>query len=300
MPSSVAGIVFRGAVLFVGASFCAVACSKPEAFNQRPGLGDAGLSGSTGGAAGGTNPANGGTGGDPGSIPTTSGAAGSVDPNGGAGSTGGGGGQTSMGADAAAGAGGGGGGGTAGGTAGTTGSAHDGGVAGRGAAGAAGGAAGAAGGADAGVTGAAGAPIDAGGGATVEYTGIVATSSSNEPNTSLGNVEPKLAVDGIMTTRWSSGYTDNEWLTLDLGATKQISRVTIFWEAAYGKAFNIRVSNNNTTWTTLRSVTNGMGGTEDLTALAGSGRYVQMQGVTRALTLYGYSIWEIQVYGTTP
>jgi len=139
-----------------------------------------------------------------------------------------------------------------------------------------------------------------GDGALVQYSGIVATSSSNEANASLGHADPKLAVDGNMTTRWSSGYTDLEWLTLDLGSVKQVSRVTIYWEKAYGKAFNIRVSNDNASWTTLRAVTAGVGGTEDLTSLAGNGRYVQMQGVTRALTTYGYSIWEMQAYGTTP
>ena len=41
----------------------------------------------------------------------------------------------------------------------------------------------------------------------------------------------------------------------------------------------------------------GNGTTDDLTGLSGSGRYVRMNGVTRG-TAYGYSLYEMQVYGT--
>ncbi|HVR60574.1 MAG TPA: discoidin domain-containing protein [Polyangia bacterium] len=118
-----------------------------------------------------------------------------------------------------------------------------------------------------------------------------ATSSSVE-NSMLG---PANAVDGNMNTRWSSAFSDPQWLRVDLGATKAIGRVVIFWEAAYGKNYQIQVSNDATNWTTIKSVTNGDGGTDDWSGLVGSGRYVRMYGTARA-TPYGYSIWELQIY----
>jgi hypothetical protein len=103
------------------------------------------------------------------------------------------------------------------------------------------------------------------------------------------------AVDGNTGTRWSSQFSDPQWLQVDLGATAAISQVVLRWEAAYATAFQIQVSDNATNWTSIYSTTTGMGGTQTLN-VTGSGRYVRMYGTTRANT-YGYSLWEFQVYG---
>jgi F5/8 type C domain len=104
------------------------------------------------------------------------------------------------------------------------------------------------------------------------------------------------AVDGnLTTTRWSSAFSDPQWIYVDLGATHTISRVVLTWQTAYGKAYEIQTSNDATAWTSIFSTTAGDGGTDDL-AVSGSGRYVRMYGTVRA-TGYGYSLYELQVYG---
>ena len=119
-----------------------------------------------------------------------------------------------------------------------------------------------------------------------------ATASSVETNALVaGN-----AFDGNLTTRWSSGYTNTEWLQVDLGASHTISRVRLVWEAAYGSQYQIQVSNDGLSWTPIFTRSNGTGGTEDLTSLSGTGRYVRMQGVQRG-TPWGYSLYEMEVYG---
>ncbi|MFG1708911.1 discoidin domain-containing protein [Nonomuraea sp. M3C6] len=105
------------------------------------------------------------------------------------------------------------------------------------------------------------------------------------------------AVDGNTGTRWSSAFSDPQWLQVDLGATATVTSVTLRWEAAYARAFRIQVSPDASTWTDIYSTTTGTGGTQTLT-VSGSGRYVRMYGTTRA-TGYGYSLWEFQIYGTT-
>jgi len=75
-----------------------------------------------------------------------------------------------------------------------------------------------------------------------------------------------------------------------------ISKVVLNWEAAYGKAFQIQTSNDGTTWTNVYSTTTGTGGTQSLD-VSGSGRYVRMNGTQRG-TVYGYSLWKFQVYGS--
>ena len=104
------------------------------------------------------------------------------------------------------------------------------------------------------------------------------------------------ATDGNLNTRWSSAFSDPQWLEVDLGATHTISKVVLVWEAAYGKAFQIQTSNDGTTWTPIYSTTTGTGGTQTL-SVTGSGRYVRMYGTVRG-TGYGYSLWEFQVSGT--
>src|SRR4051812_31173151 len=40
------------------------------------------------------------------------------------------------------------------------------------------------------------------------------------------------AVDGIATTRWSSAFTDPQWIQVDLGSPAAISQVVLNWESA--------------------------------------------------------------------
>jgi len=105
------------------------------------------------------------------------------------------------------------------------------------------------------------------------------------------------AVDGNTATRWGSAYSDPQWITVDLGASKQVNRVRLQWEAAYGRAYRIETSPDNATWSTVYSTATSDGGVDDLT-VSGTGRYVRVYGTQRALTQYGYSLWELDVYGS--
>jgi NedA-like, galactose-binding domain/F5/8 type C domain/Putative Ig domain len=104
------------------------------------------------------------------------------------------------------------------------------------------------------------------------------------------------AVDGNTGTRWSSAFSDPQWLQVDLGSTVSVCQVVLQWETASGKAYQIQVSNDASTWTTIFSTTTGPGGTETLN-ISGSGRYIRMFGTQRN-TQYGYSLWEFQVFTT--
>lgn len=104
------------------------------------------------------------------------------------------------------------------------------------------------------------------------------------------------AVDGNFSTRWSSAYSDPQWISIDLGSMQLINHVSLYWEAAYGKAYQIQVSTDDTNWTVVYAETNGTGGTENLSFNAVSARYLRMYGTSRG-TIWGYSLWEFQVYG---
>lgn len=114
-----------------------------------------------------------------------------------------------------------------------------------------------------------------------------------------GDLSAAAAIDHNDGTRWSSGFTDDQYLTLDFGKTVAINRVRIAWENAHATEYLLQVSDDNASWTTIKSVQNSQGGTEDWSGLAGQGRYLRMKGIKRS-SQYGYSIFEIQAFSGTP
>jgi hypothetical protein len=100
-----------------------------------------------------------------------------------------------------------------------------------------------------------------------------------------------------MGTRWSSAFSDPQWIYVDLGANYNISQVKITWETAYGRDYQIQVSTNGTTWTTIKTITGNTSLVNDHTGLNATGRYVRIYGTARG-TQWGYSIFELEVYGT--
>jgi PKD repeat protein len=105
------------------------------------------------------------------------------------------------------------------------------------------------------------------------------------------------AVDGSYGSRWSSEFSDPQWLRVDLQAVYTINRVILTWETAAGSAYEIQVSSNGSQWTTVATIGGGNGGEDDIVFSAVDARYVRMYGTART-TPYGYSLFEAEVYGT--
>jgi len=131
--------------------------------------------------------------------------------------------------------------------------------------------------------------------ATEIAQGKPATSSSNESMSYF----PSSAFDGNPTTRWSSIFSDPQWIYVNLGAIYSISRINIKWEEASAKNYKIQVSDEAVNWTTISEQTNMPDGPrmDNFTGLSGTGQYIRMYGTSRS-TVYGYSIYEFKVYGT--
>jgi cytochrome c len=121
--------------------------------------------------------------------------------------------------------------------------------------------------------------------------GRPATAATTEAPNVAGNV-----TDGSTTTRWGSQFADPQWVSIDLGSARSVSRVRLNWEAAFGRAYRIEVSTDNQNWSTVNTQTAGDGGIDDISFTATQARYVRMFGTQRA-TQWGYSLWEMEVYG---
>ncbi|RAW00336.1 glycosyl hydrolase [Pseudochryseolinea flava] len=125
----------------------------------------------------------------------------------------------------------------------------------------------------------------------------------NKPTTVLSTENAGMpgsaAVDGDPATRWSSAFSDPQWIYVDLGATYSISRVKITWETASSKDYQVQLSTSTSSWpTVLKNVTGNTTLVNDHTGLSGAGRYLRIYSTARN-TVYGISIFELEVYGNT-
>jgi riboflavin synthase alpha subunit len=134
------------------------------------------------------------------------------------------------------------------------------------------------------------------GGTTCGTSNVALNQPASASSTENAGTPAADATDGNTGTRWSSAFSDPQWLEVDLGSSQSICGVTLNWEAAYAKSFQIQVSTDNSTWTSIYSTTTGAGGVQNLT-VSGTGRYIRMYGTVRA-TQYGYSLWEFQVFSS--
>jgi hypothetical protein len=122
-------------------------------------------------------------------------------------------------------------------------------------------------------------------------------------SSSIENVSyrPENAVDGHLISRWSSDFSDPQWICVDLGDDFLIDRVKLFWEKAFARSFQIQVSADGSEWTAVYSTEEGDGEVDEIAFEPVKARYVRMYGLQRA-TGWGYSLFEFQVRekGTAP
>ena len=132
-------------------------------------------------------------------------------------------------------------------------------------------------------------------GQAVQFSPVAAVASSFE-NTRFFVLPPELAIDGDPATRWGSEFSDDQWIYVDLGGNYSIDRVYLDWETAFGKHYELQVSDDAQNWTTVVTVTDGNGGLDTLDFSPTDARFVRMLGIERG-TPYGYSLFEIVVRG---
>ncbi len=102
------------------------------------------------------------------------------------------------------------------------------------------------------------------------------------------------ACDNNRHTRWSSAYSDYQWIVFNLGEKKKIESISLYWETAYGKEYKIMVSDDMKEWNTVYYEKDGDGGTDKITFNPVETQYVCMFGINRG-TGYGYSLWEVEI-----
>jgi hypothetical protein len=84
--------------------------------------------------------------------------------------------------------------------------------------------------------------------ATCGTTNLALNQPATASSTDNASFPASAAVDGNTGTRWSSAFSDPQWLEVDLGSSQAICQVVLTWATAYATAFQIQVSPDGTTW----------------------------------------------------
>ena len=112
-----------------------------------------------------------------------------------------------------------------------------------------------------------------------------------------GNYMPSKAVDGNLSTRWSSRFRDRQWIYVDLGTNRSVDMVILRWERAYAKRYGIYYWTGSY-WRNVYWTNHGNGGTDVIKFSAKTARYIMVYGYERG-TPWGVSLWEFGVYNST-
>lgn len=125
---------------------------------------------------------------------------------------------------------------------------------------------------------------------------VVGSSSQTQPDTS-----PQ-AADGSLGSRWESKFADPQQLTVDYGSVSAINTVTIAWENASAKNYQLLGSTDSVTWNVIQTLgpfpkLDPDQHRTDVIPVQASYRYLRMAGTART-TSYGYSIYELTACGT--
>ena len=127
----------------------------------------------------------------------------------------------------------------------------------------------------------------------VQIKGVEASSEQKEDGK---NYSAKNAIDGDQGTRWSSDFSDPQWIKVELKEASTVSSVKIKWEAASAKNYKVQVSDDGKTWKEVSSITDGLPGEERVVSFKSvKTKFVRIYGEARNGE-WGYSIFEIGVY----
>ena len=109
---------------------------------------------------------------------------------------------------------------------------------------------------------------------------------------------PEFANDGDLSTRWGSGFEDNQYLVIDLESVYVLDKVVLHWNAAaYSTDYRVEISTDDDTWTVVDALAGSTGGERTHSFGKTAGRYVRIYCMKRS-SIYGSCLDEVEVYGT--
>jgi hypothetical protein len=137
--------------------------------------------------------------------------------------------------------------------------------------------------------------------ATTQSNANLALNKTATATSTNGSNTPAKAVDGNTSSYWSSVKltTSNQiqYLTVNLASAQTVGKVVINWNSTnYAKKYNVQVSTNGTTFTTVYTDNAGNGGVDTYTFTTTTAQYVRLEMTVKNKTYY--QIKEFEIYAS--
>lgn len=120
--------------------------------------------------------------------------------------------------------------------------------------------------------------------------------SASSPANADDRFAAKYTIDGDRTTRWSSDHGEPHWIAYDFGEPVEITGMRIYWETAYGRDYDVEVSDDGEVWNTVYVWRDGSGGLDHVYFSPRETQFIRIVGLRRA-TGWGFSIFEVEFTG---
>lgn len=131
---------------------------------------------------------------------------------------------------------------------------------------------------------------------TVNVSNSFNTNEYNKPDfLTDGNLERGYQTAYVSSNK-DNPYKDPQTWSMDLGRSYEIDKVVLYWENAAAKKYKIYVSENKTDWMEVASEEAGEKGRFKYDFAPTNARYVKIELEERTMEIYGYCMYEWQIF----
>lgn len=131
---------------------------------------------------------------------------------------------------------------------------------------------------------------------TVDVSNSFNTNEYNKPDfLTDGNLERGYQTACVSSNK-DNPYEDPQTWSMDLGRSYEIDKVILYWENAAAKKYKIYVSENKTDWMEVASEEAGEKGRFKYDFAPTNARYVKIELEERTMEIYGYCMYEWQIF----
>lgn len=131
---------------------------------------------------------------------------------------------------------------------------------------------------------------------TVNVSNSFNTNEYNKPDfLTDGNLERGYQTACVSSNK-DNPYEDPQTWSIDLGRSYEIDKIVLYWENAAAKKYKIYVSENKTDWMEVASEEAGEKGRFKYDFAPTNARYVKIKLEERTMEIYGYCMYEWQIF----
>lgn len=131
---------------------------------------------------------------------------------------------------------------------------------------------------------------------TVDVSNSFNTNEYNKPDfLTDGNLDRGYQTACVSSNK-DNPYEDPQTWSMDLGRSYEIDKIVLYWENAAAKKYKIYVSENKTDWMEVASEEAGEKGRFKYDFAPTNARYVKIELEERTMEIYGYCMYELQIF----